>query len=102
MEATLEGTNTQRLPSTPPATNPHTSQGHHSHHAHGLFCLLLGISCLLLSELLCHLGLPLNLSKALVAHLLSSQAFLGTQPFLSGCWLLLANNGAFQFQRGLG
>ena len=39
-------------------------------HSHGLLSLLLGISCLLLTELLGYLCLPLNLTETLAAHLL--------------------------------
>lgn len=51
-------------------TQPHVSQGASGKHSHGLLRLLLGVSHLLLTELLCHLGLPLNLTEALAAHLL--------------------------------
>lgn len=49
---------------------PHVSWGLSGRHTHGLLGLLLGISHLLLTELLCHLGLPLNLAETLAAHLL--------------------------------
>lgn len=48
-------------------------------HSHGLLCLFLSISCLLLSLLLDYLGLFLHLREALTAHLLGPQALLSTQ-----------------------
>ena len=70
----FKGTNvpefsTQPDPSCLPA-QPHVSRGLSGRHAHGLLGLLLGISHLLLTEFLCHLGLPLNLAETLAAHLL--------------------------------
>lgn len=73
-------------------TQPHRNQGPSGKHSHGLLGLLLGISHLLLTELLCHLGLPLNLTEALAAHLLGPEAFLGTQLGRESCDGGLANH----------
>lgn len=51
-------------------THPHRKMVPSGTHSHRFLSLLLGISHLLLTELLCHLGLPLNLAEALAAHLL--------------------------------
>lgn len=48
-------------------------------HLHGLLSLFPGLRCLLLLQLLCHLGLPLNLTEALAAHFLGSKTFFCTQ-----------------------
>lgn len=46
---------------------------------HGLLSLFLGLSNLLLPQLLGHLRLLLHLREALTAHLLSTQTFLCTE-----------------------
>lgn len=48
-------------------------------HLHGLLSLFPGLRCLLLLQLFCHLGLPLNLTEALAAHFLGSKTFFCTQ-----------------------
>lgn len=58
-----------------PHTAPHIALGH----SHRLLSLLFGLSRLLLSNFLSRLGLSLNLTEALAAHLLGTQPLLGTQ-----------------------
>lgn len=83
MEATLGGNKRVRAGTQSDLsylpTQPLMSRGPSGKHSHGLLGLLLGISHLLLTELLCHLGLSLNLAEALAAHLLGPEAFLSTQ-----------------------
>lgn len=48
-------------------------------HSHGVLGLLLSLSCLLLPQFFSHLGLFLNFIEALTAHLLGTQALLGSK-----------------------
>lgn len=92
----LEGINMSEASTHPDLSylpiQSHRKKGPSGKHSHRLFGLLLGVSHLLLTELLCHLGLPFNLAEALAAHLLGPEAFLGTQLGRESCDGGLANH----------